>query len=288
MLNILKSNLYLKTLQMKLQHWILCFIVLSSFLSCEESTVTENQSSNLNPEGFTSEEFYQIKTYTFDNGEQEKITDQYLKEAYLPALKRQGLSNIGVFKPRANSADTTNKTYILIPFLSLNQFSLVEEKLAKDQTYLKAGSAYLTSLHDKPPYQRIESTLLKAFVEMPTLRPVALDGPRADRVYELRSYESATEDLYQKKVDMFNAGGEVALFEQLEFNAVFYAEVISGSKMPNLMYMTTFSDLESRDAHWKAFVDAPKWKEISALPKYQNTVSHADVMLLYPTEYSDY
>ena len=87
---------------------------------------------------------------------------------------------------------------------------------------------------------------------------------------------------------MFNAGGEVVLFEELGFNAVFYAEVLSGDKMPNLMYMTTFKNQESRDEHWKAFGSAPKWKEISSMPKYQNNVSHIDRMYLYPTEYSDY
>ena len=49
-------------------------------------------------------------------------------------------------------------------------------------------------------------------------------------------------------------------FEKLGFNAVFFGDVISGSDMPNLMYMTTFVDRESRDAHWTAFVDSPEWK----------------------------
>jgi hypothetical protein len=30
---------------------------------------------------------------------------------------------------------------------------------------------------------------------------------------------------------MFNVGGEIDLFEQLGFNAVFYGEVISGAKL---------------------------------------------------------
>lgn len=273
---------------MNFKNCLLCCVFLLSLLCCEETSVAEKLSPEVNPEGFTSEEFYQIKTYTFDTEEQVNTTDQYLKEAYLPALKRQGFNNIGVFKPGPAATDTTKEIYLLIPFLSLVQFSIIEDKLAEDQIYQAAGSAYLTAAFDKPAYRRVESTLLKAFEEMPTMRPVAMDGTRADRIYELRSYESATEDLYRKKVDMFNAGGEVALFEQLEFNAVFYAEVISGSKMPNLMYMTSFTDQASRDAHWKSFVDSPKWKELSGLDKYQNTVSHADIMLLYPAEYSDY
>jgi hypothetical protein len=64
--------------------------------------------------------------------------------------------------------------------------------------------------------------------------------------------------------------------------------IISGPKMPNLMYMTTFSDQASRDDHWKAFVDSPEWKKMAALSKYKNNVSLIDITFLYPTAYSDY
>jgi hypothetical protein len=52
---------------------------------------------------------------------------------------------------------------------------------------------------------------------------------------------------------MFNAAGKIPHFSRLEFNAVFYGQLISAAKMPNLMYMTPFSNQESRDAHRKAF-----------------------------------
>jgi hypothetical protein len=87
---------------------------------------------------------------------------------------------------------------------------------------------------------------------------------------------------------MFNAGGEIKLFEHLQFNAVFYARVISGPRMPNLMYMTSFSDEASRKAHWDAFSKSPEWAELKAVPRYLNTVSHIDISFLYPTDYSDY
>ena len=81
---------------------------------------------------------------------------------------------------------------------------------------------------------------------------------------------------------------EIKLFKSLEFNAVFYAGVISGSTMPNLMYLTTFADMASHDAHWKAFSSNPEWKKLSALDEYKHTVSNSVKMLLYPTDYSDF
>jgi hypothetical protein len=87
---------------------------------------------------------------------------------------------------------------------------------------------------------------------------------------------------------MFNDGDEIGLFATLNFNAVFYGEVMAGSRMPNLMYMTTFDNQASRDEHWKAFVAHPQWEKLKTSPEYQNNVSKADIMLLRPTEYSDY
>lgn len=235
-----------------------------------------------------SREFYQLKTYILNTEQQVKTTDKFLKEAYLPGLKKLGIKNIGVFKPKPNATDTLKKIIVLIPFSSLSQFLGFEEKLAKDKTYLAAGGDYLNATYKQAPYARIESVLLKAFSDHPFMTTPALNSPRANRVYELRSYESATEAIYKNKVDMFNAGGEVKLFERLAFNPVFYGEVISGAKMPNLMYMTTFADQESRDAHWKAFVGSPEWKGLIAMEKYKNNISHMVITFLYPTEYSDY
>jgi hypothetical protein len=86
---------------------------------------------------------------------------------------------------------------------------------------------------------------------------------------------------------MFNDGDEVGLFKRLGFNAVFYAEVMAGSRMPNLMYMTTFENKASRDQHWNAFRDDAQWKQLSGMAEYKNNVSKIEIFFLHPTEYSD-
>jgi hypothetical protein len=58
--------------------------------------------------------------------------------------------------------------------------------------------------------------------------------------------------------------------------------------MPNLMYMTSFENMQDREAHWKSFGDDPSWKKLSAAPEYQNNVSHIDITFLHPTDYSDF
>ncbi|NNE02391.1 MAG: NIPSNAP family containing protein [Eudoraea sp.] len=239
-------------------------------------------------ESKTLKDYYELRIYTLADDIQEERTDAYLENAFLPALKRNNVENIGVFKFKPEIQDSIQQIFVLYPIMSPNQLTQLTEILERDSILLKDGRQFLKAAHDTPPYERLEIVQLKAFKDMPFMRPSSLKGPREKRVYELRSYESPTEELYRNKVEMFNEGGEITLFEDLGFNAVFYAEVIAGSRMPNLMYMTTFKDMETRDTLWKDFVDSDTWKELSGDPKYQNNVSRADIHLLYPTTYSDY
>ena len=128
---------------------------------------------------------------------------------------------------------------------------------------------------------------MNAFEEHPKFRLPQLTSPPKTRIYELRSYESHTEAIAKNKIEMFNKGGEIGLFKRLNFNAVFYGEVVSGSRMPNLMYLTTFENKADRDAHWKAFGADAFWKELSSMPNYKNNVLKNDTKFLYPTDYSD-
>ena len=233
-------------------------------------------------------EFYQLTVYHFTTNEQGTVIDGYLKNALLPALHRQGVKNVGVFKLIANDTAADKRLYVLVPFNKIDQVNEVTSKLLKDKEYLQNGKEYLDAPFNNIPYARMENILLKAFSLAPKMKLPALKGPKTERVFELRSYESGTEKLYRNKVEMFNEGGEIKLFERLNFNAVFYGEVMSGCRMPNLMYMTSFENLEDRDAHWKTFGGDPEWKQLSALPKYQKNVSKIDIYLLHPAEYSDY
>lgn len=233
-------------------------------------------------------EFYEIKTYKLKDKAQEAKVDAFLKDAYLPALHKAGIKNIGVFKPLETDSTFGKRIVVLIPFNSLDQFAKISDLLNADKPFNLSGKEYLDAVYTNPPYERIESVLLRAFTGMTQMEVPALTGSRVERIYELRSYESATEKIYRNKVQMFNQGDEVGLFKRLGFNAVFYADVISGSRMPNLMYMTTFANQASHDDHWKAFVDDPYWKKLSAMPEYQHNVSKINIYLLRPTGYSDY
>jgi NIPSNAP len=233
-------------------------------------------------------EFYDIKIYTVTGKEQEARVEQYLKEAYIPAMHRLGIKTIGVFKPVATDTVAFGKLiYVLTPIKNLDQLVELPKKLNEDAVYLSAGKDYLDADFKNPPYARFETIVLQAFPDAPMLILPTLKGAKSERIYELRSYEGQTEKIHQNKVKMFNAGGEVKLFTRLGFNAVFYGQVISGNCMPNLMYMTTFDNKASRDEHWKAFGASPEWVKLKADPQYQNNMSKNTSYFMSPTEYSD-
>jgi hypothetical protein len=233
------------------------------------------------------QEYYEIRIYTLSNEAQEQRLDAYLKDALVPALHRAGMSTVGVFKPVGNDTAAVRKIYLLIPYKTLTDLDGIDSKLEKDKVYLDAGADYIGTAFDNPAYARFSKILLKAFSGHPVITKPSLTAPKNERVYELRSYEASTEKLYRKKVDMFVKGNELAIFDKLQFNPVFYGEVLAGTAMPNLMYMTSFENKQSRDDHWKAFGDSPDWKKLEADKQYEHTVSHSDITFLYPTEYSD-
>ncbi len=235
-----------------------------------------------------SGEYYQIRVYHFTTPVQQAMLDSYLKDAYLPALHRQQINTVGVFTAIANDTAADKRLFVIFPVKSLKQAGELSSKIAKDNEYITNGKQYLDVNFETPAYTRMENILLKAFPLAPFMNLPKLSGPGAERVYELRSYESASENIFQNKVKMFNEGGEITLFKSLNFNAVFYASVIAGSHMPNLMYMTSFENMADRELHWKNFVSSPVWKTLSALPEYQHNVSHIDITFMRPASYSDF
>lgn len=270
---------------MKSSKFIFLTVVIFCLFSCAKM---EKENINVEKPLNQNRDFYQLKIYSFDTKEQMHTTEQYLKNAYLPGIKKLGINNIGVFKPKSIKTDSIKKIFVLIPFSSMNYFYSLDQKLSNSETYVLNGANFINASHENVPFSRYESIILKSFKDFPSMKIPTFESNRSNRVYELRSYESPTDAYFWNKVDMFNDGGEIKLFDRLEFNAVFYGEVIAGSKMPNLMYLTTFSDQESRDTHWESFVDSPEWQRMKTDVKYKNNVSHIDITFLYPTEYSDY
>lgn len=233
-------------------------------------------------------DIYQITIYHFAGDSLQQQLDAYLQNGLLPALHRHGIQHVGVFSAIANDTARDKTMYVITQLRSTEDALAINSKLLKDNEYLSNSKAYIDAAYNQPAYTRKEVVLLQAFPMAPLLQVPKLKSSHSERIYELRSYESATEKLHVNKVQMFNEGGEIALFDRLQFNAVFYASVVAGSHMPNLMYMTSFENMNEREAHWKAFGSDPVWKNLSSMPEYQHNVSHIDITFLKAASYSDF
>lgn len=92
-------------------------------------------------------DFYQLKIYHLTTAQQSEQLDNFLQNAYLPALHRAGIPKVGVFKPIANTeAETEELVYVFIPYTSYDQFTALDEVLQQDKAYQTAGEAYFALL----------------------------------------------------------------------------------------------------------------------------------------------
>jgi hypothetical protein len=227
-------------------------------------------------------EYYELKVYILKNETQQKLVEDYLKNAAIPALNRAGVKHIGVFTEMNPSGQS--KIYVITQYNSLVHFNTIIETIGKDAELITKGAAYLNAPATEPAYERIESSLLKSFMHALKL---AVPEKKA-RIFELRQYQSASEAAGKKKIEMFTDQGEIDIFKRLGFKPVFWGETVIGPLRPNLTYMVSFDDLDAKNAHWKAFGGDPQWKKISSVPEYADAllVSKITSTLLVPTAYS--
>ncbi len=231
------------------------------------------------PKKGRAREYYELRVYSVASAEKQALLDAYLQNTALPAYAKMGIKNVGAFKVLNDAAN--HSVYLLIPYASMEQFAAATTKTSGDLAY-GASAEYAGVPMKDPVYDRIESSLLLAFEGMPQLKVPA----KKDRIFELRIYESHNEKAGKQKVKMFNAGGEIAIFNQTGLTPVFFGEALVGTRLPNLTYLLTFDNMEARDRNWKQFGSHPDWVKLKDQPEYVDTVSKITNIFLDPTAYS--
>ena len=233
-------------------------------------------------------EYYMIQVYHCTSQKQINTIDAFMKSVYLPHLHSVGISKVGVFEPVDNDTAADKRLMVWIPLKSINEIDKLDNIIEQLDPMGNNPLIHLEHGDSSLPYSRIETTIAKAFKNQPQFSTKSDLVKSSARIYEFRSYEGPTEDMYLRKVHMFNEGKEIELFNKLNFNAIFYAKVIAGNRMPNLVYMTSFDNMDDRNAHWKIFGEDPTWKIISNLPQYLKTISKADIILMTAKDYADF
>jgi len=221
-------------------------------------------------------QYLELRLYRCDAGAMREDLEKFLGEAAIPAWNRIGVKPVGVFGMMdEKSADL----YVLLPHESVESFAAAPHRVWADAKYQQAGAALLATPKKEPGYKRIESSLMLAFDGVPKVEvPTKKDA----RVFQLRTYESHCDERAMRKIEMFNTGGELAVFRATGMNPVFFGQSLIGTKLPNLTYMLGFEDVDAKEAAWKAFGGHPDWKKLRADPKYKNTVSTITNIMLRP------
>jgi len=223
-----------------------------------------------------NKEYYELRLYHVAAGAKEQALYEFLSKAAIPAWNRIGIKPVGVL---SITKDKEAEVYVLMPHKDLASVATATQQVLADKEYIKAAGDFLDSPKSDPAYKRIESSLLLAFDEMPKIEP---PEKKESRIFELRIYESHNVKKGQKKIEMFNAGGEVAIFKRTGPQPVFFGEALIGTRLPNLTYMIVHDDMAAHKKNWGRFGSDPAWKKLRSDPAYKDTVSHITREFLKP------
>lgn len=223
-------------------------------------------------------DYFELRRYHLLNRAKAGVFENFLRDVAIPAMNRIGIQPVGFFNVMYGPSQST--LYVLLVHKSLESVVEASARLLADAEFAKADMVNAPLL--EPGYVRYESSLMAAFKGMPRLQV----PEKKSRVFELRTYESHSIKAGKKKVEMFNEGGEIAIFRKTGLQVVFFGETLIGSNLPNLTYMLAFDDLAHRDKQWEVFNSDPDWKKLRIDPAYKETVSNITDIILRPSSYS--
>jgi hypothetical protein len=238
-------------------------------------------SMNIAPEGM---HYYELRTYELRNDLQPARIQDFFKNHFMPAMKRQGIGPVGCFT--VISGLTTPSLVAVIDYKSLADMQTAMERVNSDKEFMKAWQAFEAG--GELPYSRYQSVLLKAFETHPKIEVPPADEKRPPRVYELRTYESKNAFSLRTKIDMFNQE-EIKIFRDCGFAPVFFGEAVFGARLPHLTYMVGFDSMAAREKAWDTFRDNPDWARVRGKPGWTDpeAVTNIHAAFLRPTNYSN-
>jgi hypothetical protein len=228
-------------------------------------------------------EFYELRRYHIESGEQQDLVLEHLEASLMPALGRSGLDRIGVFVP--NDESEGHDVHVLLPFANLSLLGVLDDTLAADRAYQESARSFYERTDKEAAYARVESRMLQAFRGMPVIELPAQTKTGAQRIFEIRTYESRTADAARRKVEMFDKG-EIQLMRDVGLAPVFYGATRIGHDVPNLTYMLCGDDRKVHAEHFQAFLARPEWERMKAITRYQGTVSKITNWFLKPVGFS--
>ena len=243
-------------------------------------------------------DYYELRAYRLKPDTSSAVLENYLEKALIPALNARGLANVGVFtevevdkkavtaKPKIGTPTAPVAIWMLITHPSLESFTQISAELNTDATVQAAAPEFFRTPKSNPAYDRVDTWLLRAFAGMPKLAvPAFSKNKTPSRIFELRDYESHSEERAINKMAMFN-DGEISLMQDLGMSPVFFGQALAGPNLPHLRYITCGPDLATHLGNWKKFGPDPRWVKMKDQPTYKDNTSKNTARFIVPSAYS--
>ncbi|MDR1886888.1 MAG: NIPSNAP family protein [Prevotellaceae bacterium] len=225
-----------------------------------------------------SKEIYEWRIYSLnDDG---NALDDFFKTTLIPAYNRKGVS-VGAFT--SYKEEEVKLRYLLFVYRDIASFHKIKKEIWQDTVFGKAAQPFFDATAPNPVYSNFETFLCEAFDKIPQMRI----PDKSRTLFELRTYHSPNEEANQRKIKMFNVD-EIDIFDKTGINSVCYGEVLAGSRMPALIYLTWYKDETTRNEAWSAFVGHQDWARIKDMPEYAYTATNNRSKLLSPLPYSQF
>lgn len=221
-------------------------------------------------------EIYEWRIYTLTKDESR--LDRFYKETLIPAYNRKKIK-VAAFSPYKPGEEV--KRYFLFIYPDLATYKKVTDAVRQDADFRRQAQAFYDETAASPIYSNQETYLCEAFEKIPVHR---LPDPSRS-LFEIRIYWSPNEEANQRKVMMFNKE-EIDLFDKVGINSVCYGDILSGPRMPALIYLTWYKDEPTRAEAWKKFANHPDWKAMKDRPEYAHTATNNQSIFLTPLDYS--
>ena len=245
------------------------------------STLKKTESISENAEtskASATKEIYEWRIYTLkSDGTQ---LDSFFENTLIPAYKRKKVK-VGAFKLFKPKDGESQQRHVLFIYPDISTYLKVKKTIWDDKEFRQKAQPFFDTTAPNPVYSNLESYLSEAFDKIPVHR-----NPDPSRtLLEIRIYKSPNEEANQRKVKMFNVD-EIAIFDKVGVNSVLYGEILSGPRMPALLYLTWYKDEQTRSEAWGKFGKHPDWTRISKLPEYAHTATDNISIFLSPMPYS--
>ena len=256
---------------MKHKAFILLSLILTStliFTGCSSEKATDS----------SQKQIYEWRIYTLTGDG--AILDSFFAETLIPAYNRCNIS-VGAFC--LYTQEEKEQRYLLFVYPDLKTYNEVRQAVWNDREFLDAARPFFETTAPDPVYSEYETYLCEAFDKIPEMR--IPDESRS--LFEFRCYHSPNEEANLRKIKMFNVE-EIDLFDKVGIHSVCYGEILSGTHMPALIYLTWYKDEATHNSVWDTFKNDPDWERMRNDPEYKNTATNNRVKLLSPMPYSQF